>query len=121
MFVSTSPSLEFIRAGKLRALAVTTATRSPALPDVPSVAETVPGYEATAWAGMGAPKGTSPEIIERLNGQINAGLASPAIKARYTDLGIVPLILSPFDFGKFVAEDTQRWAMVIRTANIKAE
>src|SRR5947207_2042851 len=72
-----APSLEFIRAGKLRALAVTTATRSPALPDVPSVAETVPGYEATAWAGMGAPKGTPPEIIERLNGQINAGLASP--------------------------------------------
>ena len=121
MFVSASPSLEFIRAGKLRALAVTTATRSPALPDVPSVAETVPGYEATAWAGMGTPKGTPPEIIERLNGQINAGLASPAIKARYTDLGIVPLILSPSDFGKFVAEDTQRWAKVIRTANIKAE
>jgi tripartite-type tricarboxylate transporter receptor subunit TctC len=121
MFVSASPSLEFIRAGKLRALAVTTATRSPALSDVPSVAETVPGFEATAWAGMGAPKGTPPEIIERLNGQINAGLASPAIKARYSDLGIVPLILSPSDFGKFVAEDMQRWAKVIRTANIKAE
>jgi tripartite-type tricarboxylate transporter receptor subunit TctC len=121
MFVSASPSVEFIRAGKLRALAVTTATRSPALPDVPSVAETVPGYEATAWAGMGAPKGTPPEIIEKLNGQINAGLASPAIKARYADLGIAPLVLSPSDFGKFVAEDTQRWAKVIRTANIRAE
>jgi tripartite-type tricarboxylate transporter receptor subunit TctC len=121
MFVSASPSLEFIRAGKLRALAVTTATRSPALPDVPSVAETVPAYEATAWAGMGAPKGTPSEIIEKLNGQINAGLASPAIKARYADLAIAPLVLSPSDFGKFVAEDTQRWAKVIRAANIKPE
>ena len=121
MFVSGSLSLEFIRAGKLRAVAVTTPVRSPALPDVPTIAETVPGYEAHAWAGMGAPKGTPPEIIEKLNGQINAGLASPAIKARYADLGLTPLILSPSDFGKFVAEDTQRWAKVIRAANIKVE
>ena len=121
MFVSASPSLEFIRAGKLRALAVTTSTRWAAMPDVPSIAETVPGYEAIAWAGIGAPKGTPPEIIEKLNTQINAGLASPAIKARYLDLGITPLILSPSDFGKFVAEDTQKWAKVIRAAGIKAE
>ena len=121
MFVSGSVSLEFIRAGKLRAVAVTTPVRSPALPDVPTIAETVPGYEAHAWVGMGAPKGTPPEIIEKLNGQINAGLASPGIKARYADLGLTPLILSPSDFGKFVAEDTQRWAKVIRAANIKLE
>ena len=113
MFVSGSVSLEFIRAGKLRAVAVTTPVRSPALPDMPTIAETVPGYEAHAWAGMGAPKGTPPEIIEKLNGQINAGLTSPGIKARYADLGLTPLILSPSDFGKFVAEDTQRWAKVI--------
>jgi tripartite-type tricarboxylate transporter receptor subunit TctC len=121
MFVSGSVSLEFIRAGKLRAVAVTTPVRSPALPDVPTITETVPGYEAHAWAGMGAPKGTPPEIIEELNGQINAGLASPAIKARYANLGLTPLILSPSDYGKFVAEDTQRWAKVIRAANIKVE
>ncbi|MBI5263439.1 MAG: tripartite tricarboxylate transporter substrate binding protein [Bradyrhizobium sp.] len=121
MFVSGSPSLEFIRAGKLRALAVTTATRSPALPDVPTIAETVPGYEVTAWAGIGAPKGTPSEIIHKLNDHINAGLASPGIKARYADLGLTPLVLSPSDFGKFVADDTQRWAKVIRAANIKLE
>jgi tripartite-type tricarboxylate transporter receptor subunit TctC len=121
LFVSVTPSLEFIRAGNLRALAVTTTARSPAMPDVPTIAETVPGYEANGWAGMGAPKGTPPEIIEKLNGQINAALASPAIKARYADLAIMPLVLSPADFGKFVAEDTQRWAKVIRAANIKPE
>src|SRR5262249_41612744 len=105
MFVSVTPSLEFIRAGKLRAVAVSTAMRSPALPDVPTIAETVPGYEANGWAGMGAPKGTPSEIIEKLNSHINAGLVSPAIKARYADLGIAPLVLSPAEFGKFVADD----------------
>jgi tripartite-type tricarboxylate transporter receptor subunit TctC len=121
MFVSVTPSLEFIRAGKLRALAVTTTARSPAMPDVPTIAETVPGYEANGWAGMGAPKGTPSEIIQKLNDHINAGLASPGIKARYADLGITPLVLSPSDFGKFVVDDTQRWAKVIRAANIKPE
>ena len=121
MFVSVTPSLEFIRAGKLRAVAVSTAMRSPALPDVPTIAETVPGYEANGWAGMGAPKSTPAEIIEKLNSHINAGLVSPAIKARYADLGITPLVLSPSEFGKFVADDTQRWAKVIRAANIKPE
>jgi tripartite-type tricarboxylate transporter receptor subunit TctC len=121
MFVSVTPSLEFIRAGKLRAVAVTTATRSHALPDVPTIAETVPGCEANGWAGMGAPKSTPSEIIEKLNSHINAGLTSPLIKARYADLGLTPLVLSPSEFGKFVADDTERWAKVIRAANIKPE
>jgi tripartite-type tricarboxylate transporter receptor subunit TctC len=121
MFVSVTPSLEFIRAGKLRALAVTTTARSPAMPDVPTIAETVPGYEVNGWAGMGAPKGTPSEIIQKLNDHINAGLASPGIKARYADLGITPLVLSPSDFGKFIADQTDKWAKVIRAANIKPE
>src|SRR5262249_13580351 len=115
------PSLEFIRTGKLRAVAVSTAMRSPALPDVPTIAETVPGYEANGWAGMGVPKGTPAEIIGKLNRHINAGRVSPAVKARYADLAITPLVLSHFEFGKFVADDTQRWARVIRAANIKPE
>jgi tripartite-type tricarboxylate transporter receptor subunit TctC len=121
MFVSVTPSLEFIRAGKLRALAVTTTARSPAMPDVPTIAETVPGYEVNGWAGMGAPKGTPSEVIQKLNDHINAGLASPGIKARYADLGITPLVLSPSDFGKFIADQTEKWAKVIRAANIKPE
>jgi tripartite-type tricarboxylate transporter receptor subunit TctC len=121
LFVSASPSLEFIRAGKLRALAVTTATRSPALPDVPTIAEAVPGYEARAWAGMGAPKGTPSEIIQKLNDHINAGLASPGIKARYADLGLTPLVLSPSDFGKFIADETEKWGKVVKFVGIKAD
>jgi tripartite-type tricarboxylate transporter receptor subunit TctC len=121
MFASTVSSIEYIRAGRLRALAVTTATRLEVLPDVPTVGEFVPGYEATGWSGLGAPKATPAEIVEKLNKEINAGLADPKIKARLADLGGTPLVGSPADFGKLIADDTEKWARVIRAANIKAD
>src|SRR5262249_16270517 len=105
----------------LRALAVTTATRSEALPGIPTLSEIVPGYEASDWYGVGAPKNTPAEIIDRLNREINAGLADPKIKARLADLGGMTLAGSPTDFGKLVAEETEKWAKVIRAANIKPE
>jgi tripartite-type tricarboxylate transporter receptor subunit TctC len=114
-------SIEHVKAGRLRALAVTTATRSEALPDIPTVGEFVPGYEYTGWVGLGVPRGTPTEIIEKLNGEINAGLADSKIKARLVDLGGTTLAGSPTDFGKLVAEQTDRWAKVIRTANIKPD
>ena len=114
-------SIEHIRAGKLRALAVTTATRSEALPDIPTVGEFVPGYEASAWFGVGAPKNTPAEIIDKLNKEINAGLADPKIKARLADLGGTVLAGSPADFGKLIADETEKWGKVIRAANIKPE
>ena len=120
MFAATSSSIEYIRAGKLRALAVTTATRSEALPDIPTVGEFVPGYEASAWYGIGAPKNTPAEIIDKLNSEINAGLADPKIKARLADLGGTVLPGSPADFGKLIADETEKWGKVIRAANIKA-
>ena len=120
-FANTIASIEYIRAGKLRALAVTTATRSEALPDIPTVGEFVPGYEASGWSGIGAPKGTPAEIVEKLNREINAGLADPRMKARLADLGGEVLSLSPADFSKLIAEETEKWAKVIRAANIKAE
>jgi len=116
-----SSSIEYIRTGKLRALAVTAATRSEALPDVPSVAEFVPGYEASAWLGIGAPKTTPTEIIDRLNKEINAGLADPKIKTRLADLGNTALAGSPADFGKLIADQIEKWAKVIKSAAIKAE
>jgi tripartite-type tricarboxylate transporter receptor subunit TctC len=121
MFDTLATSIEHIRAGKLRALAVTAATRSNVLPEIPAVAEFVPGYEAIAWQGLGAPRGTPVEIIERLNKEINAGLADPRIKARIVDLGYTVFANSPADFGKFVVEYTEKWAKVIRAANIRAE
>jgi tripartite-type tricarboxylate transporter receptor subunit TctC len=121
MFVSLAPSIALIRAGKLRAIAVTTATRSPALPDVPTIGETVPGYEAAGWSGMAAPKGTPSDIIETLNREVNAGLASPDIKARYTEMGYTLFTGSAADFGKFIAADTEKWGRVIRAANIKMD
>jgi tripartite-type tricarboxylate transporter receptor subunit TctC len=121
MFPTTVGSIGYIRAGRLRALAVTTATRSDVLPDVPTVDEFLPGYEASAWFGVGAPKATPAEIIEKLNEEINAGLADPKIKARLADLGGTVLALSPADFGKLVADETEKWGKVIRAANIKAE
>ena len=121
MFPNTSSSVEYIRAGKLRALAVTTATRSEALPEIPTVAEFVPGYEASGWVGIGAPKNTPVEIIEKLNREINAGLADPKIKARLADIGTAPFVGSPADFGKLIAEETEKWGKVIRAAGIKAE
>jgi tripartite-type tricarboxylate transporter receptor subunit TctC len=120
-FVTTPASIEYIRTGKLRPLAVTTATRSDALPDIPTVSEFVPGYEASAWYGVGVPMRTPVEIIDRLNTEINAGLADPKIKARFADLGGTVLPGSPADFGKLIAEETEKWAKVIRAANIKAE
>jgi tripartite-type tricarboxylate transporter receptor subunit TctC len=120
-FPGTVSSIEYIRAGRLRALAVTTATRSDALPNVPTVGEFVPGYEASGWFGIGAPKNTPSEIIDKLNKEINAGLADPKIKARLVDLGGTVLSGSPADFGKLIAEETEKWGKVIRAANIKPE
>jgi tripartite-type tricarboxylate transporter receptor subunit TctC len=119
MFDALPSSIEHIRAGRLRALGVTTATRLDGLPDIPTVAEAIPGYEASIWYGIGVPKSTPPEIILRLNREINAGLANPRLKSRLADLGGTPLIGSPADFGKLIADDTEKWAKVIRAANIK--
>ena len=120
-FASMPSSIQYIRAGKLRALAVTTATRSEALPDVPTVGEFVPGYEASTWYGVGAPKATPAEIIDKLNKEINAGLADPNIKARIADVGGTVLALSPAGFGKLIADETEKWGKVIRALNIKAD
>jgi tripartite-type tricarboxylate transporter receptor subunit TctC len=120
-FAGITSSIQYIRAVQLRALAVTTAARSPVLPHIPSLSEVLPGYEASFWGGLCAPKGTPAEIVEKLNQAINAGLADPKIKARFADLGGTALAGSPADFGKLIAEETERWAKVIRAANIKAE
>ena len=114
-------SIEQIKAGQVRALAVTSTTRLEALPGVPSVSDFVPGYEANAWVGLGAPRNTPTEIIARLNSEINVALADPKIKARFADLGATVLPGSPGEFRKFVADDTEKWGKVIRAANIKAE
>jgi tripartite-type tricarboxylate transporter receptor subunit TctC len=121
MFASMSASIEYVRANKLRALAVTTATRSDELPDVATVDEFVPGYEASGWFGLGAPKNTPSQIIDQLNEAINAGLADPTIKARLADLGGTPLVGTPADFSKLITDETEKWGKVIRAANIKAE
>ena len=120
MFDNVPTSIEFIRADKLRPLAVTTAARSDVLPDLPTVADFVPGYEASAWYGIGAPKGTSDEIIDRLNKEINAILADPKAKARLADLGATVLAGSPADFGKLVAEETEKWGKVVKFSGAKA-
>src|SRR5713226_8930237 len=121
MFDTMPESIAHIRAGSLRALAVTTAERSPVLPDVPRVADFVPGYEASAWYGIGAPRNTSAEIVDRLNREINAGLADAKIKARLVDLGGTVSADSPAAFGAFIAADAARWAKVVKAANIKPE
>jgi tripartite-type tricarboxylate transporter receptor subunit TctC len=121
MFATTISSIEYIKAGKLRVLAVTTATRWDELPDIPTVDEFVPGYEASYWAGIGAPKNTPTEVVDKLNKEINAGLADPKIKARLAELGSTTLAGSPADFAKLIAEETEKWGKVIRAANIKAE
>jgi tripartite-type tricarboxylate transporter receptor subunit TctC len=121
MFAPTPPSIEHIRSGKLRALAVTTATRSDALPDIPTVGEFVPGYEASNWYGVGIPKNTPADIVDKLNKEINAGLADPKIKARLAVLGVTPLVVSPADFGRLIAEETEKWAKVIKSVGIKAD
>jgi tripartite-type tricarboxylate transporter receptor subunit TctC len=120
-FAGISGSIEYVRSGKLRALAITTATRSEALPGVPTVSEFLPGFEAGDWLGVGAPRNTPAEIIDRLNKEITAGVADPKIKARFADLGGTPLALAPAEFGKLLADETQKWAKVIRAANIKPE
>ena len=120
-FSPIASALEYIKTNKLRALAVTTATRQEALPDVPALAEFVPGYEATGWYGLGAPHGTPAEIIEKLNRETDAGLADAQIKARFADLGIPLVTGSPADFGKFIAAETDKWGKVIREANIRLE
>jgi tripartite-type tricarboxylate transporter receptor subunit TctC len=121
MFDPMTSSIEHIRAGKLRALAVTTARRSEALPDIPTVGDFVPGYEASSWGGIGAPKNTPAEIIEKLNKEINAALADPKMKVRLADLGATALVNSPADLGKLIADETEKWGTVIRAANVKPE
>jgi tripartite-type tricarboxylate transporter receptor subunit TctC len=121
IFVNTAASIEYIRAGRLRALAVTTETRSEALPDVPTVGEFLPGYEASGWNGVGVPKGTPAEIIDKLNREINTALADPKIKARLADLGAIVFANTPAEFGKFIADETEKWGKVVKFANIKAD
>jgi tripartite-type tricarboxylate transporter receptor subunit TctC len=121
MFPTSVASIEHIRAGRLRALAVTAATRSDQLLDIPTVAELVPGYEASVWFGFGAPRNTPAEIVDKLNKEINAGLVDPKFKARLADLGGTVLALSPANFGKLIADETEKWGKVIRAANIKPE
>ena len=121
MFPGTTASIAYIRAGKLHPLAVTTAMRSEVLPDIPTVGEFVPGYESGVMDGIGVPKNTPAEIIDRLNKEINAGLADPKLKAQLADLGGTVLAGSPADFGKLIAEETEKWAKVVKFAGIKPE
>ena len=120
-FGSLTESIQHIKDGKLRALAVTTASRSEVLPDIATVGEFLPGYDASAWTGVGAPRNTPAEIIEKLNREINAGLDDPKLKARFTDQGLAAFVGSPADFGKFIVDETEKWAKVVRTANIKPD
>ena len=121
VFAPITHLIAYIRSGKLRPLAVTTATRSEALPDIPTVAEFVPGYEAIGWYGIGAPKRTPAEIIDKLNKETNAALADPKFRSQLADLGAVPMSMAPAEFEKFIAEETEKWGKVIRVANIKLE
>ncbi len=121
MFASMPSALEFVRSGKLRALAVTTATRAEQLPDLPTVSDFLPGFEASVYYGICAPKNTPPEIVETLNKEINAGLVDLKLKARLTELGGMPLPGSPAEFGRLIASETEKWAKVIKSRNIKAE
>jgi tripartite-type tricarboxylate transporter receptor subunit TctC len=121
MFASMSSSIGYLRAGKLRALAVTTATRSPVLPDIATVAEFVPGYEASFWTGVGAPRNTPAEIVDKLNTEINGALADPKMKARLAEWGATALPGSPADFGKLIAEETEKWGKVVKFAGVKAD
>jgi tripartite-type tricarboxylate transporter receptor subunit TctC len=121
MFEPTISTLEYVKTGKLRALGVTSATRSEQLPDVPAISEFVPGYEATQWYGIGAPRNTPADVIAKLNKEINAALADPKLKGRLTDLGGIETPTTPAELGKLVADETEKWAKVIRSANIKPE
>ena len=121
LFPSLASAIEFIRTGKLRALAVTSATRSATMADLPSLGEFVPGYEISTWYGVGAPRGTPAEVIDKLGRDIDAVLADPTLKARFADLGDFPMPMTPVAFGKFIADETEKWGKVIRAANIKLE
>jgi tripartite-type tricarboxylate transporter receptor subunit TctC len=121
MFPVMAESIEYIRAGTIRALAVTSAIRSDALPDLPTLADFVPGFEASSWWGVGAPKKTPADIVGKLNKEINAALADPVIKARFADLGSTVFPTSPAEFGKFIADETEKWGKVVRAANIRAD
>jgi tripartite-type tricarboxylate transporter receptor subunit TctC len=121
MFGDMPASIEHIRAGKLHALAVTPATRSEALPDLPTVGDYVPGYEASGWFGIGAPRGTPADIIDKLNMEINAALADPKMRAQVSEMGATALVISPANFEKLIAEETEKWGKVIRAANIKPD
>jgi tripartite-type tricarboxylate transporter receptor subunit TctC len=121
LFDNMPSSIEYLKAGKLRPLAVTTAERSDALPGVPTVAETVPGYEASAWFGLGAPKGTPAEIVDKLNAAVNAGLADPKLKARLADLGGTMLVGPSAEFGKLIAEETEKWAKVVKFSGARPD
>jgi tripartite-type tricarboxylate transporter receptor subunit TctC len=115
MFPTMPASIQYVRIRKLRALAVTTATRSEALPDVPPVGDFVPGYEASTWYGLAAPRNTPAELVDKLNKEINAALADPKLSARLAELGAEPMALSPADFGKFIADETEKWGKVINS------
>ena len=121
LFASLPSSIEYIKAGKLRGIAMTSAKRSDALPELPTIGEYIPGYEMSAWFGVGVPKGTPAEVIDKINKEINAGLADPKMKGRFTDLGGIAIGGSPADFGALIADETAKWAKVIRAANIKAD
>jgi len=121
MFDALPSSIEYVRTGKLRALAVTTAARSPALPDIPTLSDFVPGFEASVWQGIGVPRGTPSLIVEKLNKEINSALSDPKIRSQLATLGSTELALSPAEFGTLIAEETEKWARVIRGASIKAQ
>jgi tripartite-type tricarboxylate transporter receptor subunit TctC len=121
LFPSLPPTIEYIKTGKLRGLAVTSAMRSETLTDIPAIGEFVPGYEVTGWYGVGAPKGTPTEVINKINQEINDGLVDPKLKARLADLGGTAIAGSPSDFGKLIADETEKWGRVVRAAKIKAD
>ncbi len=121
LFPSAASAIGYVRAGTLRGLAVTTAKRSPAFPDIPALDETVPGYEALQWYGIVAPRNTSAQIVDRLNAEINTGLADPKMRARLADLGGMPMAATPGEFGKFIADETEKWAKVVKFSGAKPE
>ena len=121
MFVPMSASIDHIRAGKLRALAIASAMRSQALPDIPTLGDFVPSFEASVWQGVGVPKSTPAGIVEKLNKEINVALADPKVREHLANLGSTVLTLSPAEFGKLIVDETEKWAQVIRAANIKPE
>jgi tripartite-type tricarboxylate transporter receptor subunit TctC len=121
IFGTSASTIEYVRSGQARALAVTTATRLDVLPDLPTIAEFVPGYEASAWYGVGAPTGTAPDIVQMLNGEVNAGLADSKVKGRFADLGGIAMPGSPADFSRLIAEETEKWAKVVKLSGAKAD